>query len=79
MSRNKKKTSAEGPSTKHDVFMRVCMDKNEENQKFNSGTIHKIRLFYASLYEQKRKKKDTYYLRDQLQNTTTVGNIKQTM
>ena len=29
------KTSTKGPSTKYDHFMRVCTNKNEENENFN--------------------------------------------
>ena len=50
-------TSTQGPSTKYDHFMRVCTDKNEENEEPSTwGTIHKFRPPYESFYEQKWRK-----------------------
>ena len=52
---NERLTDSKGPTRKYSHFLRVSMDKTEENEKV-LGTIHNLRPLSENFYGQKRRK-----------------------
>ena len=67
-----KNLQLEASSTKYDHFMRVCTNKNEENEKPSTKEPSTKYDHFMRVSTNKNEENEKYQLRDHPQNTSTL-------